>query len=123
MARWVSEGSAAGGGRSDLSAVQRSARDEGAPSPRTFAGHRKPGCRTDIEKPTGQMQIEASSRNHIVALKKISVRKTPKPQRFRGFVIPFFKVKFKRYHFPKMTFGEGLKKILQLECGFDIIKI
>ena len=40
--------------------------------------------------------------------KKISVRKTPKPHRFRGFVMPFFKVKFKRYHFPKTTFGEDL---------------
>ena len=35
-----SDGSAACGGYSDLSEWQRSARDEGAPSPRTFAGHR-----------------------------------------------------------------------------------
>ena len=35
-----SDGSAAGGGSSDLSEWQRSARDEGALSPRTFAGHR-----------------------------------------------------------------------------------
>ena len=35
-----SDGSAAGGGRSDLSEWQRSARDEGALAPRTFAGHR-----------------------------------------------------------------------------------
>ena len=34
-----SDGSAAGGGNSDLSEWQRSARDEGASSPRTFAGH------------------------------------------------------------------------------------
>ena len=40
--------------------------------------------------------------------KKISVRKTPKLQRFRGFVMPFFKMLFKRYHFPKTTFGEDL---------------
>jgi hypothetical protein len=37
--------------------------------------------------------------------------KTPKPQRFRGFIMPFFKVEFKRYHFPKTTFGEELKEI------------
>ena len=35
-----SDGSAAGGGRSDLSEWQRSARDEGALAQRTFAGHR-----------------------------------------------------------------------------------
>ena len=40
--------------------------------------------------------------------KKISVRKTQKPQRFLGFFVPFFKVKFKRYHFPKTTFEEDL---------------
>ena len=40
--------------------------------------------------------------------KKISVRKTQKPQRFLGFFVPFFKVEFKRYHFPKSTFGEDL---------------
>ena len=40
--------------------------------------------------------------------KKISVRKTQKPQRFLGFFVPFFKVEFKRYHFPKTTFGEDL---------------
>ena len=38
VARWGSEGSAAGGGRSDPSEWPGSARDEGAPSPRTFAG-------------------------------------------------------------------------------------
>ena len=47
-------------------------------------------------------------RNQQCEPKKISVRKTPKPQRFRGFVMPFFKVKFKRYHIPKTTFGEDL---------------
>ena len=40
--------------------------------------------------------------------KKISVRKTQKPQRFLGFFVPFFKVEFKRYHFPKTPFGEDL---------------
>ena len=40
--------------------------------------------------------------------KKISVRKTQKPQRFLGFFVSFFKVEFKRYHFPKTTFGEDL---------------
>jgi len=40
--------------------------------------------------------------------KKISVRKTQKPQRFLGFFVPFFKMEFKRYHFPKTTFGEDL---------------
>ena len=34
--------------------------------------------------------------------------KTPKPQRFRGFLLPFFKVKFRRYHSTKTTFGEDL---------------
>ena len=53
-------------------------------------------------------------RNQQCEPKKISVRKAPKPQRFRGFVMPFCKVKFKRYHFPKTTFGEGF----DLNSGF-----
>ena len=28
-----------------------------------------------------------------------------------GFFVPFFKVRLKRYHFPKTTFGEELKEI------------
>ena len=40
-----------------------------------------------------------------VAPKKISGLKTQKPQRFLGFFMPIFKVEFKRYHFPKSTFG------------------
>lgn len=43
-----------------------------------------------------------------VAPKKISGLKTQKPQRFLGFFMPIFKVEFKRYHFPKSTFGEDL---------------
>jgi len=34
--------------------------------------------------------------------------KNPETIRFWGFVMPFFKVEFKRYHFPKTTFGEDL---------------
>ena len=56
--------------------------------------------------PTGR-RFESCLRNQHCEPKKISVQKTPKPQ-FRGFVMPFFKVKFKRYHFPKTTFGEDL---------------
>ena len=40
--------------------------------------------------------------------KKISVWKTQKPKRFLGFFVSFFTVGFKRYHFPKTTFGEDL---------------
>lgn len=43
-----------------------------------------------------------------VAPKKILGLKTQKPQRFLGFFMPIFKVEFKRYHFPKSTFGEDL---------------
>ena len=57
--RMGSDGSAAGGGRSDLSEWPRSARDEGALSPRTFAGYRNRAiyrfCR----------QAKISSRRHI----------------------------------------------------------
>ena len=38
-----SDGSAASGGKSDLSEWPRSARDEGAPSPRTFAASPQQG--------------------------------------------------------------------------------
>jgi len=41
------------------------------------------------------------SRNQHCEPKKISVRKTRKPGRFLGFLMPFFKVQFKRYLFPK----------------------
>jgi len=34
--------------------------------------------------------------------------KNPDAVRLLGFFVPFFKVQFKRYHFPKMTFGEDL---------------
>ena len=40
--------------------------------------------------------------------KRYRFEKTQKPQRFLGFFLPFFKVKFKRYHFSKTTFGEDL---------------
>ena len=43
-----------------------------------------------------------------VAPKKISGLKTQKPQRFLGFFMLILKVEFKRYHFPKSTFGEDL---------------
>ena len=52
--------------------------------------------------------FKSCPRNQHCEPKKISVRKTQKPQRFLGFFVPFFKVPFKRYHFPKMTFGEDL---------------
>ena len=58
-------------------------------------------------QPEGR-KFESSSRNQHCEPKKISVRKTRKPQRFLGFFLPFFKVQFKRYHFPKTTFGEDL---------------
>ena len=46
--------------------------------------------------------------NQQVPPKRISRLKTQKPQRFLGFFMPIFKVEFKRYHFPKSTFGEDL---------------
>ena len=53
--------------------------------------------------------FKSHPRNQQVAPKKISELKTQKPQRFLGFFMPiFFKVEFKRYHFPKSTFGEDL---------------
>ena len=54
------------------------------------------------------LEIMSITRDQHCEPKKISVRKTPKPQRFRGFVMPFFKVKSKRYHSPKPTFGQNL---------------
>ena len=45
-----SEPTAAGGGRKEASEWPRSARDEGAPSPRTFAGHRNRGACGAISK-------------------------------------------------------------------------
>ena len=53
-------------------------------------------------------RFKSPPRNQQVAPKKISVLKTQKPQRFLGFFMPIFKVEFKRYHFPKSTFGEDL---------------
>ena len=38
--------------------------------------------------------------------------------------MPFFKVEFKRYHFPKTPFGEDLNYILGLlEANFAIILV
>ena len=54
------------------------------------------------------MWFKSHLRNQHCEPKKISVRKTQKPQRFLGFFVPFFKVQFKRYHSPKTTFGEDL---------------
>ena len=54
------------------------------------------------------MWFKSHLRNQQVAPKKISGLKTQKPQRFLGFFMPIFKVEFKRYHFPKSTFGEDL---------------
>ena len=45
-------------------------------------------------------KTESCLRNQHCEPKKISVRKTQKPQRFLGFFVPFFKMKLKRYHFP-----------------------
>jgi len=66
----------------------------------------KKPCHKRIFQKSGDIFFGATSQQ--CEPKKISVRKTPKPQRFRGFVMPFFEVKFKRYHFPQTTFGEDL---------------
>jgi hypothetical protein len=38
----------------------------------------------------------------------------PETTTVSGFFVLFFKVEFKRYHFPKTTFGEDLNEIQQI---------
>ena len=65
VARWGSEGSAAGGGRSDPSEWQRSAGSKPASPGVASAGHRNRG---DMQKPicggSSQRQNESCLRNH-----------------------------------------------------------
>ena len=63
------------------------------------------------DAPQNRPSIKVTVYSQHCEPKKISVRKTQKPQRFLGFFVPFFKVEFKRYHFPKTTFGEDLNYI------------
>ena len=77
---------------------------------RRQGAHRAPqtGLQNRCRITSGQAPVESCRPDQHCEPKKISVRKTPKPQRFLGFFVPFFKVEFKRYHFPKTTFGEDL---------------
>ena len=62
---------------------------------RANVGYRNPrGCRSG-----------SGSRNQHCEPKKISVQKTPKPQRFRGFVLPFLKCNSKDIISPKKSPG------------------
>ena len=56
----------------------------------------------------GERDFDTIVAVHDKSPKKISGLKTQKPQRFPVFFMPIFKVEFKRYHFPKSTFGEDL---------------
>lgn len=49
----------------------------------------------------------------------MSVRKTQKPKRFLGFSC-FFKVEFKRYHFPKNGLWGGLEQYVRAILGGKI---
>ena len=71
-----------------------------------FAKNSKKPYHKRIFKKSGDIFFGATSQQ--VAPKKILGLKTQKPQRFLGFFMPIFKVEFKRYHFPKSTFGEDL---------------
>ena len=73
---------------------------------RIYKKGRKSLTTSGFFKKSGDIFFGATSQQ--VAPKKISVLKTQKPQRFLGFFMPIFNVEFKRYHFPKSTFGEDL---------------
>ena len=110
VARWVASPSAASGRRSE-GAVSAAVGKHLA----HFAARR---CRRAPQtgryaEPFSQMsvtktKIESCRPNQHCEPKKISVRKTQKPQRFLGFFVPFFKVEFKRYHLLKMNVEEDL---------------
>jgi len=56
-----------------------------------------------LEKPNGQFELCCCdiffiTTTHLVVMKKMSRRKTPKLQRFRGFFTPFLQVQIKRCH-------------------------
>ena len=72
-------------------------------------------CRFGYRNLNGRWFKSHRSNQHCES-KKISVRKTQKPQRFLGFFVPFFKVLFKRYHFPKTPIGKDLNR---LDCSLS----